>query len=369
MIKLASPDINEQDIARAVKVIKSERLIQGSNVKDFETQLTLFTGIQHAAVVSSGTAALHLSLLALGVTNKDAVVVPAFTFPATANVVEMVGAELVLAEVEKHSYVMTPGTFEEALSKNKDKNIKAVIVVHEFGFPAQIREITEIAKRNKLFVIEDSACALGTIADGYHVGYFSDLACFSFHPRKAITTGEGGAVLSSSSLLREIIISLRNHGQVKYETGLDFIAPGLNYRMTDFQAALALGQLKRFNQELDKRKKLAYQYIQLLQNDNNLQIPCYVEGHSWQSFMIVLGEDLRRPLIVERLAAKGIETNLGAYALNCLSYYMNKYRYDQSIFKIAAMLYERGLVLPIYGKLQASDVEYISESLLSALEG
>lgn len=367
MIKLASPDIRKEDIRKAVDVLLTGNLIQGENVTLFEQKLTAFTCLPYSIVVSSCTAALHLSLIALGVTKGDSVIVPAFTFPATANVVEVVGAEIILADVDKTTYTMTPESLETAISGNKDKSIKAVIIVHEFGFPAQMKAISEIAKQHDLRLIEDAACALGTVADGHHVGHFSDMACFSFHPRKAITTGEGGAVLTNSQTLAERIKSLRNHGIEGIAKKIEFTAAGLNYRMTDFQAALAIGQLGRFRLELSKRSELANKYIQLLQHEKSLQLPINSDGHSWQSFMVVLNEHTSRQFVIEKLAVNGIETSLGAHAINCLSYYLGKYQFKQDSFNNARLLYERGLVLPIYGKLAVSDIEYISRAVITAL--
>lgn len=367
MIKLAAPDIHEEDITKAIEVIKSGNLVQGREVAAFELLLSNYTGLAHAVVVTSGTAALHLSLMALGIGVNDFVLVPAFTFPATANAVEVVGASCLFADVDKRSYVMTPAQIEKVIEENEHQNIRAIIVVHEFGFPANIKEIALIAKHYGLHIIEDSACALGTVADGYHVGNYSDLTCFSFHPRKALTTGEGGAAISKNFAIAEKIRSLRNHGMEATNSGLDFTAPGLNYRMTDFQAALAFGQLERFNTELEKRKELVHIYCELLQKEKRILLPEIKAGHSWQSFMVVLHGSLDRKKVIARLREKGIESNLGAQALNCLNYYKKKYKFKEQDFSNARELYDSGLVLPLYGKLRAVDIEYIAKSLLHAV--
>jgi dTDP-4-amino-4,6-dideoxygalactose transaminase len=368
MIKLASPDISESDILRVADVIKSGSLIQGVNVVEFETLLSNFTGIPFSAVLSSGTAALHLSLIALGIGANDSVIVPAFTFPATANVVEIIGAEVILADVDPTSYVITPKLLEETILKNRDKNIKAVIVVHEFGYPAEMKAISEIVRKYGLYLIEDAACALGTIADNYHVGYYSDMACFSFHPRKAITTGEGGAVITTKTELADKIKILRNHGISYQNYGMDFIYAGFNYRMTDFQAALAIGQLERFKEELLKRKFLASKYYEILKEEKKVRLPENNDGHSWQSFMIVLDKSIDRKKIIEELLEKGIQTNLGAQAIHCLSYYKQKYNYSHADFSNASQLFNNGLVLPLYGKLVEEEVIHISKSLKKALD-
>jgi dTDP-4-amino-4,6-dideoxygalactose transaminase len=363
MIKLASPDIRNEDIAKLISVIESGNLVQGEQVKIFEQELCKFSKIENCAVVSSGTAALHLSLLATGIKAGDSVIVSAFTFPATANVVEIFGANTILCDVEPHSYVCAPDKIEETILKNKGKKIHAIMLVHEFGYPASAKEISEIAKKYKIKLIEDSACALGTIANRHHTGFYSDVACFSFHPRKAITTGDGGAILSQNEEIAEKIKLFRNHGMHYLPSGIDFPVAGLNYRMTDFQAAMAIGQIQRFKEELDKRKNLAKRYIQNLKDCKYFKIPEYHDGHSWQSFMIVLDKKINRKNIIENLLNEGIQSNLGAQALNCLSYFQNKYHYKPEDCPNAKELYENGLVMPLYGKLSSDEIDFISAKL------
>jgi len=226
MIKLASPDIREEDIQEVIEVLRSGNLVQGTCVKKLEGQLSEYTGTPYYSLVSSGTAALHLSLMALGIGKGDSVIVSAFTFPATANVVEVTGAEVVLCDVDLQSYVSTPEKLQQVIELYKSKNIKAVILVHEFGYPAEIKQVSEICSKYGLFLIEDAACAFGAIADGYHPGFYSDMACYSFHPRKAITTGEGGAVVSFKKELMEKINCMKNHGIAYTNGAMDFVAAG-----------------------------------------------------------------------------------------------------------------------------------------------
>jgi perosamine synthetase len=363
MIKLASPDIREEDIQQVIEVLRSGNLVQGACVKKLEGQLSEYTNTPYCSLVSSGTAALHLSLMALGIGKDDAVIVSAFTFPATANVVEVTGAEVILCDVDPQSYVSTPEALQQVIEHNKSKNIKAVILVHEFGYPAEIKQISEICKKHGLFLIEDAACAFGTIANGHHPGFYSDMACYSFHPRKAITTGEGGAVVSFKKKLMEKINCLKNHG-IEYTNGtMDFVAAGLNYRMTDFQAALAIGQLGRFDAELAKRIKLAAVYYESLKEQHHIKLPKYHENHSWQSFMITLHEETDRTAVIEKLAEAGVQTNLGAQAINCLTYFKNKYGFNDNTAPHASYLYNKGLALPLYGKLNEADIEFICGEL------
>lgn len=360
MIRLSQPDIRDEDIARAVEVLRSGMLVQGDNVAAFERNLSTFADLPYVVTVSSGTAALHLTLKGLGIGPGDTVLAPAFTFPATANVIEAVGAETELCDVDTASYVITPEAIAHRIATLQDKRIKAVIVVHQFGCPARIAQISEICRNNQLLLIEDAACALGTIADGKHPGFYGDAACFSFHPRKAITTGEGGAIITRRMELYQKIMALRNHG-IYYDNGdIDFRDAGLNYRLTDFQAALAIGQLKRFNHELARRRKLVALYQSELRELAGLTLPDIPNGHSLQSFMITLDETVSRKEFVCSMLNKGIQTNLGAHALNCLTYYQQKYDLNENSFPIATNLYRHGLVMPLHGALTNKDIQKIS---------
>ncbi len=362
-IRLASPDIRPSDIRRVVSVLRSGNLVQGPTVARFESALGRFMETGHCAAVSSGTAALHLALLALGIGRRDAVIVPAFTYPATANVVEQVGGKVILCDVDPASYVMTPEALLSVLSRRNRSRPSAVIVVHEFGYPADMVGICAVARKHGLKVIEDAACALGTRANGAHVGHFGDAACFSFHPRKAVTTGEGGAVVSKRALPVRAVKELRNHGIRNNRGKADFVAAGLNYRMTEFQAALAIGQLERFEKELQRRKRLAAQYLDRLRMVPHITLPRDNSGSSWQTFMIVLDAAVNRGAVIKHLASLGIQSNLGAQAINALSYYRSKYGWTDASCPAATRLYRHGLALPLHGAMTQKDVRLVSDSL------
>lgn len=367
MIRLALPDIREEDIARAADVLRSGMLIQGPHVAALEEALVRFTGVGHCAVVSSGTAALHVALLALGIGPGDRVIVPAFTFPATANAVLHTGAEVLLCDVHPGSYVVTPEAIDETIRKHDRPDLRAVMVVHEFGFPAAMVEIAAVARRHGLTLIEDAACALGTVAGGAHVGHYSDVACLSFHPRKAITSGEGGALLTRDSDLVYAARQIRNHGIQSTEGRVEFVLPGLNYRMTDFQAALLAGQLERLPFDLARRRHLARLYRNLLGATDRISLPEHDDGHAWQTFMPVLAQNGCRPTVIRELARRGVEANLGAQALNCLQVYRRRYGLDGPDFPVASRLYENGLALPLHGRLDDADIACICGALQESL--
>lgn len=367
MIRLASPDIRDADIARVVEVLRSGNLVQGKWVQAFEEALAARTGMPHCAVVSSGTAALHLALLALGVGRGDAVLVPAFTFPATANVVEHVGARPVFCDVDPTTYVATPRSVAAALDTAEGRSAKALIIVHEFGQPADMRAIVALARERGMRVVEDAACAFGSLVEGQPPGHFGDLACYSFHPRKAITTGEGGAVQARDLSLIDMVRRLRNHGIAVTGGRADFVEAGLNYRLTEPQAALGLGQLARFDAELDARRGLASHYVKRLSGLDGVRLPEMSPGHSWQTLMVVLDARYDRDRVRGALLESGIEAGIGAQALNCLAHFRARHGLAPEMFVNATELYTSGLALPLYGKLAAADIDRVCDALPGAL--
>jgi dTDP-4-amino-4,6-dideoxygalactose transaminase len=221
MFRLSAPDILEEDCLAITNVLKSGYLVYGKNGAEFEKALAEYIGVRHAIIVSSGTAALHLALLALGIGPGDTVIVPDFTFPATANMVEMTGAEVLLADVDRYNYNIDPSFIRELIKiHGKTKRIRAIMPVHEFGCPAHLDEIHSIARKNNIEVIEDAACAFGSQYNGQKIGSKGNLCCFSFHPRKALTTGEGGFIATNNDEYANKIKLMRNHGIEYTETGL-----------------------------------------------------------------------------------------------------------------------------------------------------
>lgn len=367
MIPLASPDIREADIALCNQVLQSGMLVQGQQVAAFEQAIAQFAGFGECAAVTSGTAALHLALKGLNIGPGDRVLVADFTFTATANVVENLGAECVFIDVDAQRYVLTAEILEAFIRDGHAEGCKALMLVHEFGYPADMARIAELAKNAGMAIVEDAACALGSVVDGQHVGYYGDIACFSFHPRKAITCGEGGAVLSRDPALINRIRVLRNHGITATDKGIDFTEAGLNYRLTDFQAALAIGQLSRFNAELQRRREQVALYLKLLAAQPGITLPQAHEGHSWQSFMIVLDTRHNRAEIIRQMHSAGVQTNLGAQAMHRLDYFRRHYGHAADDFPVASLLYDQGLVLPLYGKLSDAQITQVADTLQQVL--
>ncbi|MCZ6704126.1 MAG: DegT/DnrJ/EryC1/StrS family aminotransferase [Ignavibacteria bacterium] len=358
MIKLAKPHIPVAAIEAVVEVLKSGDLVQGKYVKEFEQKLMEYLDIENAVVVSSGTAALHLSLIALGIGQGDEVVVPAFTFPATANVVELVGAKPVFVDINLDDYCIDTKKIEEVITERT----KAIMPVHEFGQAAKMDDIAQIAHKYNLRVVEDAACALGTEFNHQKVGTFGDFGCFSFHPRKAITTGEGGVIVTDNCNLADEVRALRNHGLKQVENGIDFYYTGFNYRMTDFQAVLGIYQLKIIDKIIDERINQADIYNNLLDKIGWINLPSNFVNRKmvYQTYHVLLDDCVDRHKLIDYLRKEKIQANLGAQALNLLYYYKKKYRFKIGDFPIATRAYNNGIVLPIGYHIKKKDIESIS---------
>ncbi|MGQ0798265.1 MAG: DegT/DnrJ/EryC1/StrS family aminotransferase [Methanobacteriota archaeon] len=369
MIQLAQPQIGREECDEVSRVLRSGRLVQGTRVLRFERSIARFIRARWVAAVSSGTSALYVALGAMGIGPGDAVFVPAFTFPATFSVIELRGARPVLVDVDPTTYCMTAVGLRRAVEEfNGRERRRAVLPVHEFGCPCEMSDLVRVAGDMQLHIIEDAACAIGTTFRGRHVGTFGAFGCFSWHPRKGITTGEGGAIVSADSNLHARVAALRNHGLEEGDAGTsDLSAPSLNFRMTEFQAALGSIQLRRLPRWLQIRRALARLYLSRLRDLEDLRLPADVQGHSWQTFMAILPHGIPRIAVRKKLRAKGIEASFGAHAIHMLSYCRKRYGYRPSDFPVSAELYERGLAIPLLQGLSREDVLAVCSALTKSL--
>ena len=361
MIKLASPNISEEAIQKVGEVLRSGNLVQGQYVSEFESRIEEYLGVKHAIVVSSGTAALHLSLLALGIGKGDEVIVPAFTFPATVNVVEIVGAKPVFVDITLEDFCIDVSKIEDVITSHT----KAIIPVHEFGMMADMDPIMEIADRYGLIVIEDAACALGSEYNKKKAGNFGTVGCFSFHPRKAITTGEGGALVTDDRNLAKKLRSLRNHGIDRVGGKIDFVLPGLNYRMTEVQAILGLFQLERLDLDIANRINLANKYNELLTDVELITSPNTIDNRKmvFQTYHTLIRDDINRDDLIEYFRVKNIESNYGAYVIPHLKYYQRNYQLDQNDYPNSYLSFNHGLALPLSNSLTNNLISYIVKTI------
>jgi perosamine synthetase len=350
VIRLAWPDLGEEELAAVAEVLESGQLTMGPKVAEFEDGLARACEVEHAVAVSSGTAALHLAVLALGIGEGDEVIVPAYTFPATANVVALAGAIPVLADVDPQTMNVRP----EAVADAVTDRTRAVLVVHLFGRPARWDEL-EAAVPDGVELLEDAAGALGARRGGRPCGGLGRLGCLSFHPRKIVTTGEGGAVTTNDGEVAATIRSMRHHG---WRDG-EMPGPGFNYRLPDILCALGITQLRRLRSLLEARQQLAEGYGELLDGVVHLPAADVGDTHGWQAYVVQLE---RRDKALNALREAGIEAQIGTYALHRLAAYR-----DQGPFPGADSVFERALALPFHNRLTEADMERVAGVLTSVV--
>ena len=349
LIRLARPDVGAEEAAAVAEVLESGQLTMGPRVVELEEGLARACGVEHAVAVSSGTAALHLAVLALGLEPGDEVIVPAYTFPATANVVALAGARPVLVDVNPETMNLDAGRVYDAVTPRT----RAVLAVHLFGRPLDWEALGS-AVSPEIALVEDAAGALGARWQGMPCGGLGLMGCLSFHPRKIVTTGEGGAVTTSSDELADAIRRGRHHG-IEPRGQFEIREPGLNYRLSDIQCAVGIPQLRRLRELLAARRTVAEAYTERL--EGLVQTPSAGEGdtHGWQAYVVRLD---RRDEALAALRGQGIEAQIGTYALQLLGAYS-----DQGPFPGARASFERALALPFHSQLSESDLDRVVDAL------
>ena len=376
-IPISKPYFNKNEEKALSDVIKSGWVMQGPMVSEFEEKFAQYVGTKYAVAVSSGTAALHLSLLALGIGEGDEVIIPSFSFIATANAVAHCGASPVFIDIDQRTYNISPEKIEEYLagvSKKKNKKVKAIMPVHQLGMPADMDYIIAIAKKHSLHIIEDAACALGSEYKGRKVGSIGEISCFSFHPRKIITTGEGGMITTNDKRIAEKVRLLRNHGMtisphernkkvtIKKE---EYPLVGYNYRMTDLQGAIGLVQMEKLEYILNKRRAIARRYNSLLEKIEWLERPYVPEyaNPNYQSYIVRVKEGgyKIRNHIVSKLIGSGISCKAGVQAIHMEKCYREKYKGDRLINTERA--FYSTMLLPLYSELKEHEQDKVVRNL------
>jgi perosamine synthetase len=350
LIRLAWPDVGGAEAAAVAEVLETGQLTMGPKVAELEAALAEACAVEHAVAVSSGTAALHLAVLALGIGAGDEVLVPAYTFPATANVVALAGATPVLVDVDAESFDIDPELAAAAVGPRT----KAIVPVHLFGRPARLEQLPDVT------VLEDAAGALGARRRGRPCGGLGRAGCLSFHPRKIVTTGEGGAVTTDDAELAERVRSYRHHGWSPSDRYDDMPGGAFNYRLSDVLCAVGIPQVRRLEELLEARERVAAGYAERLAG-LPLLLPSADEGdrHGWQAYVVQLD---RRDEALAALRSQGIQCQIGTYALHRLSAYR-----DQGSFPGADRCFERALALPLHSRLTDSDLDRVAEALTAVV--
>ncbi len=380
-IPITTPFFDAADGEALLKPLETGWVVQGPYVAAFETSFSEFTGSPYSIATTSCTTALHVALVALGIGPGDEVLVPAFTYVASANAVEYAHAQPVFCDVDPDTFNID-GT---DLERRRSPRTRAIMPVHLFGLSADMEPILAFAKTHGLKVVEDAACALGSIYRGCHVGTFGDAGCFSFHPRKAITTGEGGMITTNSADVASLCRSLRDHGAsetdlARHQDGMGGLLPafnriGFNYRMTDLQGALGVSQMAKARTILNARARAAHRYDDTLTNIPWLITP-KVPGwavHSYQAYVCQIDaryfdNDLMtanrfRNRLMQQLEMAGISVRQGTHAVHTLGYYREKYGLREADYPHAFAADRLSITLPLSARMTNEDVDYVGDQI------
>jgi perosamine synthetase len=382
-IPIARTNLLDSEINSILDPLKSGWLVQGPKVKEFEDKWCAFTGVHNSIAVTSCTSGLHLSLAASGFGPGDEAIVPAFTWISTANVVEHLGGKVVFCDIDLDTFNIDVGQIESKITEQT----KAILPVHLFGLAADMDPILELAKKYNLFVVEDAACGFGAKYKGRHVGSFGNTGCFSFHPRKAITTGEGGMVTTNDSNLAEKIRRLRDHGAAMTDLQrhlgarpyllADHPDAGFNQRMTDLQAALGAAQMDRAEGIVSERQALAKKYDDAFANLDWLRTPFNHSDyeHGYQSYPCLFTPrdvspsstekiNFKRNEWMDKLQKKGISTRPATHAVHMLSFYKEKYNLMPEDFSNAYAADQCSISLPLFHGMKDYEQNFVIEKVL-----
>jgi len=373
-IQISQPVLGNEEWEALKEPIETGWITSGPKVKAFEEAFAARHQVKHAIAVTSATTALHLSLVALGIKDGDEVIVPAFTWVSTANVVLYCGATPIFIDIDPVSFNIDVNQLQQKITPKT----KAIIPVHLFGLCADMDSIKAVA--GKIPLVEDGACAAGSAYKDVPAGGLGNFGCFSFHPRKSITTGEGGMITTNDNDLAAKVSMLRNHGasiseEQRHHGPKPYILPdfddlGFNYRMTDFQGAIGLVQLKKLDQFIDERQKWARFYMKELSSLEWLRLPTFSDEykHGWQSFVTMVDEEkspLSRNDLMEYLQDKGISTRPGTHAVHMLGYYKNRFGIKAEDYPGAMLANNCSMSIPLHNKMVAEDYTYVVQQLLS----
>jgi perosamine synthetase len=382
-IPIARTSLLDSEIQSVMAPLCSGWLVQGPKVREFEDKWSAFTGVKHSIAVTSCTTGLHLSLAGLGVQPGDEVIVPAFTWISTANVVEHLGAKVVFCDVDLETFNLDVNQLTSLVTSKT----KAILPVHLFGMAADMEFINTFARQYNLWVVEDAACGFGSRYHGQHVGTFGDTGVFSFHPRKAITTGEGGMITTQDDHLATKLRRLRDHGAAMSDLQrhlgarpyllADHLDAGYNQRMTDLQAALGSAQMDRAQSIVQERQALAKRYDQAFASLSWLRTPVHQQGyeHGYQSYPCLFQPksitpdsiayvNEKRNEWMDQLQKAGISTRPATHAVHMLTFYRDKYGLKPSDFPNAFAANDCSISLPLFHGMTNAEQDYVIEQVV-----
>ncbi|MDB4999244.1 MAG: aminotransferase DegT [Mucilaginibacter sp.] len=373
MIPIAKPYLTQEEAQAAYNTILSGWITQGPKVEEFEKQFAAYTGAKYAIAVSNCTTALHLAMIVAEIGTDDEVICPSLSYIATSNAIRYVGAKPVFAEVQPGNYNLDPVDAEKRITSKT----KAILIVHQIGMPADIDAFKQLCVKYDLKLIEDAACAAGSAYKGERIGFHSSLVCFSFHPRKVISTGEGGMITTNRDDYYQRLKLLRQHGmsindRTRHENAKvifeDHVELGYNYRMTDIQAAIGIKQLEKLDWIVKERRKIAEIYYNAFKHLNFIQLPFEKNEYysNYQSYSIYLKKNcpLKRNELMQKLLDAGIATRRGI---------MNSHRetaYQGLIdvnLPVSEDLQDNSILLPLYVPMDKKETDYVIDAFLRLL--
>ncbi len=371
MIPIAKPYLTKDEAQAAYDTILSGWITQGPKVAEFEEKFAKYIGVEHAIAVSNCSTALHLTMIVAGIKEGDEVICPSMSFIATANCIKYVGATPVFVEVNNDYNLDIEDVKRKITSKTK-----AILIVHQLGLPVEIDEFSILCKERNLLLIEDAACAIGSSYKGKKIGSHSDLVCFSFHPRKVISTGDGGMITTSNKEYSDRIRLLRQHGmsvndRTRYESNKvifeEYVEVGYNYRMTDIQASVGIKQLEKLDWIVEQRREIAKKYYEGLKDLTTIVLPCEPKNKifNFQTYSIILKENskINRDELMQKLLDNGIASRKGVTTIHR----EKAYSHCKVSLPISEDLSDRSIIIPLFVPMSDEDVNFVIHHLVTLL--
>ncbi|MFH1313418.1 MAG: DegT/DnrJ/EryC1/StrS family aminotransferase [Candidatus Eisenbacteria bacterium] len=360
MIRLTRPDVAGAH-ASLKTLLEGGLLVQGKTVESFEQAVAAYVGRGCGVALNSGTSAIQCAVMSIGIGKGDQVVLPDFTFPATANAVVCAGATPVLADIDPVTFNLDP----ESVIAEITPATRAIMPVDLFGLPSDLDSITTICAERELLLVEDSACALGASYKGRRCGSFGEVSAISFHPRKIVTTGEGGMVLTDRSDAADTVRRLRNHGIDVSDGGARFVLAGYNMRMNEMEACLGVTQMANIDDMVQDRRRAAALYDELLLGLDEITAPLEPDGmfHTYQSYVTMVDARIDRDGLIASMRKKGVETAIGTYSIHVQPFYREMLGHKPGKFPSSYHAFRHSLALPIYASMEEETVRQVVTSL------